>query len=255
MKRYLSLSPILFLIGYWFLVTSCEKDPWVFDTSRKAGIYMYVTDTIGTEFTQYNDSSWTRATVEVYLLGEPVDYDRPVQFEFVDTASNIELEKDIKYGDVTLKANEVTSKITFWVRRPDETENDEGKCCFSFRIVENEHFVPYMTTQFVSQIWVKHPTKPKWWDANIFGEYSEKSFKVYFKYFNMQKDQKTKNWQRYFDPVYGENMWKVKNMRRWSGEALVFLPYLKEAVLIPMFDNYGDNPEVDVPDWYKELQK
>ena len=164
------------------------------------------------------------------------------------------MDQDLKYGDVVLKANSVTSKITFWVRRPDGTENDKGKLHFCMRIVENEHFVPYMTTEFVSEIWVMHPSKPMWWDKSIFGEYSEKSFKVYFKYFNMQRDQQTEHWQKFYDKVYGENMWKMKDKWRWNGEYLAFLPYLKEDVLIPMFDEYGDNPEVDVPQWYKDLK-
>ena len=60
MKNYIVTVWILLIIAV-SLLTSCEKDPWKFDTDRKPGLYFVeLADTNEIAFDQLNDSLWTR---------------------------------------------------------------------------------------------------------------------------------------------------------------------------------------------------
>ena len=69
MKNYIVI--ILFL-GIWCVCcfSSCTKDPWVYDTSRKSGIYMLDTrDSNKVIFGIYTDTNWISGVVDLYTIG------------------------------------------------------------------------------------------------------------------------------------------------------------------------------------------
>ena len=254
MKNYIVI--ILFL-GIWCVCcfSSCTKDPWVYDTSRKSGIYMLDTrDSNKVIFGIYTDTNWISGVVDLYTIGVPVDYDREVTFAPVDTATNIVNGKDFTLEKTIVKAGTTTATLRYWVRMPENKEDEEGKLYYTIRLTENEHFVPQICTTAFFRIYVQHQEQaPKWWNTEILGSYTEKGFKVYMKYHTLQETNKTENWQRYLGPIYGTNMYKVKSST-WNNEQMLFLDKLKEDVLVPMFDYFTANPYpgVEIPAWYEE---
>lgn len=260
MRRIIIICLVAGIVGALGL-SSCTKDPWVFDTSRKAGVYLLDTrDSNRVEFGKYLDTTWASQSLDVYLIGKPVDYDREVQVEVVmeDSATNMEYEKDFRVDPVFFKAGATTSVLRCWARIPENKEDENGKLHFTLRLVENENFVPHLTTKAFFAVYVFHPDihiDELWWFVNrpdIFGPYTEKGIKVFMKYYTKQQQENTEIWQRYLLPVYGENMYLVSG--EWKAEQELFLPYLKEAVLVPMFDYFTANPYpgVEIPGWYKE---
>ena len=111
MKNYIVI--ILFL-GIWCVCcfSSCTKDPWVYDTSRKSGIYMLDTrDSNKVIFGIYTDTNWISGVVDLYTIGVPVDYDREVTFAPVDTATNIVNGKDFTLEKTIVKAGTTTATL------------------------------------------------------------------------------------------------------------------------------------------------
>ena len=107
MKNYIVTVWILLIVAV-SLLTSCEKDPWKFDTDRKPGLYFVeLADTNEIAFDQLNDSLWTRKLFICYLIGAPTDYDRQIEFSPIDSSSNMKFGEDYKFSDATLKAGEV----------------------------------------------------------------------------------------------------------------------------------------------------
>lgn len=256
MKNYIVTVWILLIVAA-SLLTSCEKDPWKFDTDRKPGLYFVeLADTNEIAFDQLNDSLWTRKLFICYLIGAPTDYDRQIEFAPIDSGSNMKFGEDYKFSDATMKAGEVYCNVYLWAKRP-AVEDEDGKRYCTFRIVENEHFVPYMYSTAFFKVLVYHPREPQWWDKSIFGSWSEKSYQVYMRFYNKQEEQNTDNWQKYYKTVYGTNMYIMNGVSKWEGVPLMFLPLLKEDVLVPMFDYFVANPYegVEIPEWYYESKK
>ena len=74
------------------------------------------------------------------------------------------------------------------------------------------------------------------------------------RFYNKQEEQNTDNWQKYYKTVYGTNMYIMNDVSNWEGVPTLFLPLLKEDVLVPMFDYFVANPYegVEIPEWYYE---
>lgn len=254
MKNYIVTSLFIGILGLCCF-SSCTKDPWVYDTSRKSGIYMLDTcDSTNVIFGIYTDTTWLSGVVDLYIIGMPVDYEREVEFVTVDTGTNITYGTDFTLEKVVVKPGATTATLRYWVRMPEKEEDEDGKLYYTIRMVENEHFVPHFCTTSFFRIYVQHQKEaPRWWNAEIMGPYTEKGFKVYMKYFFLQQTNKTEYWQLYLGPIYGENMWQVESST-WNYEQNLFLPYLKEVVLVPMFDYFTANPYpgVEIPTWYED---
>ena len=89
----------------------------------------------------------------MYTIGVPVDYDREVTFAPVDTATNIVNGKDFTLEKTIVKAGTTTATLRYWVRMPENKEDEEGKLYYTIRLTENEHFVPQIcTTAFLESM-------------------------------------------------------------------------------------------------------
>lgn len=241
-------------------LSSCEKDPWVYDVDQKAKLYILdYMDTVAVSFGIYTDTNWVRGSIGVSLLGTPVDYDRDIELEFVDSSSNITLGKDVIIPELFLPSESIGCNLIYWVRRPDSVHLEDGQLYFTVRLKENEFFEPCLQTTSFIRIYVSHPIQPNWWRlvsmTKHFGPYSEEAYKLFFKYYYRQRDLNTLNWQLYYKTVYGEDF-LLMGISSFSSEQLIFLPYLKEDVMVPMFDElyakYRD--DYSYPDWYKEYK-
>ncbi len=255
MNKFIIIALFAGILGL-FSLSSCTKDPWVYDTSRKAGVYMQADrDTNDILFSVLTDTNWVKGGCDVYLIGEPVDYDREVKVIVIDSGTNIKENEDFIIEPLIFKAGKTTASLDCWARMPDRAEDENGQLHFTVEMVENDNFMPYICTRAYFGIYVSHQKEaPVWWDVEIYGAFSEKAYKKYMNLFIAQETQKTDIWQRYLEPVYGTNMYLVK--RTWHTVQLRFLPYLKEAVLIPMFDYFTANPYpgVEIPQWYQDLK-
>ncbi len=258
MNKFIIIALFAGILGL-FSLSSCTKDPWVYDTSRKAGVYMQADrDTNDISFGVLTDTNWVKGGCDVYLIGEPVDYDREIKVIVLDSGTNIENTKDFIIEPLVLKAGKTTTSLNCWARMPDRAEDEQGQLHFTIQLVENENFVPYICTTAYFGIYVAHQKEaPKWWKDDIMGKFSEKAFKKYMNLYNAQEAAKTEMWMRYLEPVYGTNMFLIDQVSGdWDAAQKRFLPYLKEAVLIPMFDYFTAHPYpgVDIPKWYQDLK-
>lgn len=253
MKKDVMILRIVFLIIGIIGLMSCEKEPWKWDTSRKDEIYMYK-DSMPIIFSEYNDSTWTGVRLLSYLVGMPADYDREFKLEVVDSGTNIPTDY-FKITSSCLKAGKTECFLEVFAMRPSE-EFENGEKHITLKMVENEHFLPVMSKTVYFAIYVRHPSGvPKWWDETIFGKYSEAAYKVYFKFYDKLPLTHPIEWNSTFDRVYGTHM--ALMVDRWVGVYATFLPKLKEYVLIPMFDYCMQNlnSEIEIPQWYKELER
>ena len=75
----------------------------------------------------YTDTNWISGVVDLYTIGVPVDYDREVTFAPVDTATNIVNGKDFTLEKTIVKAGTTTATLRYWVRMPENKEDEEGK--------------------------------------------------------------------------------------------------------------------------------
>lgn len=253
MNKNVIISRFVFLIIGLTSLMSCEKEPWKWDTGRKDEMCVWQ-DSFPIIFSEYNDSTWAGVRMLCYLVGMPADYDREYKLEVVDSGTNIPSDY-FKITSSCLKAGKTESHLEVFVKRPSE-EFENGEQHITFKMVENEHFLPLMSKTVYFEIYVRHPSGvPKWWDETIFGKYSEAAYKVYFKFYNKLPQTHPIEWYSIFNRVYGENMDLMVD--RWVGVYATFLPKLKEYVLIPMFDYCMENvyPEIEIPQWYKELER
>lgn len=253
-KRYITTLGIIVSIVCLLMLGSCEKDPWVWDTGQKNGISMY-RDSVDLSFEEYNDSTWANVRMYYNLIGMPKDYDRKILFEVVDSLTNVPAE-DFKILGDTVRAGQVDGDISFWTKRPKYHNQENGELYFTVQVTENEHFIPMMTSRICVSIFVFYPgEQPAWWDETIFGVYSVLAYQKYMQYYNRLATEHELEWNSIFKNVYGVQM---KSMgEKWEGVYLTFLPMIKSFVLEPMFDYYvrNPNPEIDIPEWYKELEK
>lgn len=255
MKNFIIYGLFIGILGLISL-SSCTKDPWVYDTRSKAGIYMLDSrDSNAISFTAITDTNWVSGGCDLYLIGVPTDYDREIKVEVVDSGTNIVEGKDFHIDPVILKAGQTMADMRCWVRMPENAEDEDGKLHFTVQIVENENFIPRICTKAYFAIYVSHQEyAPEWWNVEYMGEFSERAYKRYMTLYIEQESEHTDLWERYLNPVYGTFMCFVKE--QWTAEQNRFVPYLKEAVLIPMFDYFTANPypEVEIPQWYKDLK-
>lgn len=170
-----TIKYLLILLTGIQIFISCEKDPWKFDVSRKAGIYMDV-DSIETYgFMEEYDSTWLNARILVKLVGIPENYDRPIQFAVAksDTLLNtLTIEKDFILSDYNLKANETFNYCEIPIKCP--TVELEDSSYFALKLVENEFFKPEIKSVVQIRVKVAHPERPSWWEETIFGSWPEK---------------------------------------------------------------------------------
>lgn len=256
MKReYFATLGFVGLIMCLVLLFSCEKDPWKWNTDRKNAIYFW-SDTMKVIFTEYNDSTWAETSVFFRLVGMPVDYDREIPFEIVEEQTNLPFE-EFKLDGTILPAGGTGEFLHVWVKRPRYKNQENGELYLTVRVGENENFGAMMKSKVFVPIYVEHPEgKPSWWDETIFGKYSETAYKIYFKFYDKVKVEQPVEWTSIFVKVYGEKM-KSMSGKTWTGQYLTFLPKIKSYVLEPMFDYYTRNPDpsIEIPGWYKELEK
>lgn len=245
-KVYIIWAIVLLAVNM-MVFSSCEKDPWVWNTSRKPGIALAERDTVVLTFSQYSDTTWASGVISYSILGVPVDYDREILVEVVDSLTNI---PSIDYSiHAVLPAGAVSGSIVVWTRRPAYKEYEDMKLWIGLRVLENEEFMPLMHSQVIFGVYVEHPKRPTWWLDNLMGKFSESSYRKLYEIYDDLYMKRPEEYRAMVD-VYGR---KLQNLSEWSGIYLAFQSLFRQGVLVPVFDYFTihPDPEVDIPEWYK----
>lgn len=245
------ISVIWGVIGLLVMFSACEKDPWVWDTGRKTGIALTKRDTVTITFSQYSDTTWAAGIVTYSILGVPVDYDREILVEVVDSLTNIP--STDYHIDAILPAGAVSGSILVWTRRPIYKEYENMKLWIGLKVLENEEFVPMMHSLVSLGVYVENPSEPKWWLDDLMGTFSAPAFrKIHEVYHNLWMTKPEE--YRSMVEVYGR---QLQDWKEWTGIYLAFQSLFKQGVLVPVFDYFTEHPdpEVDIPEWYKNNSK
>ncbi|WP_292268396.1 DUF4843 domain-containing protein [Butyricimonas sp.] len=245
-RLYMIWSIILLMI-----FASCEKDPWVWDTSRKTGIVLDG-NVVEIQFSEYTDTIWAAGGASYSILGVPVDYDREILVEVIDSLTNMP-STDYKI-EAVLTAGAVRGAIRVWARRPAYKEYEDMKLWVGLRILENDEFIPMMQSPEVTfGVKVVHPQQPKWWVEDLLGKFSEVAYRKLFEIYNelWYKWPRPEEYRAMLD-LFGYRLQMLTNEGKWSGIYLAYQPLFKQGVLVPLFDYFTEhpNPEVEIPEWY-----
>ena len=242
---------IMSLVAGMVAFSACEKDPWTWDTGRKTGIALDDRATVVITFPMYTDTTWAAGLIKFSILGVPVDYDRGILVEVIDSLTNIP--STDYHIDAILPAGAESGKIAVWTRRPIHKEYEDMKLWIGLRVMENKEFVPMMRSQVSFGVRVENPEEPRWWLEELMGKFSAPAFRKLHEIYGDLWLRRPEEYRSMLD-VYGR---QLQNLQEWSGIYLAFQKLFKQGVLVPMFDYFTEhpNPEVDIPEWYKDNLK
>lgn len=257
---FVCLSVLLAGLG---LTTSCEKDPWVYDTSRKDNIYFVTIDKSDTVKYRICPESWdsTYFTVSfpMELVGMPKDYERVISVAVAehDTLINT-LKPGVDYiipDDFVLEKGSIRPWFPIHINMDAVGQKDS--CWFAVKVVENEHFAPALRDVIQINFKVEHPVYPKWWDETVFGEFSEKKFKLFVNNYMAINDRDPELYRQLWVTydVFASGAKKPTTFK--SGLENLFLDILAKEALVPVFEWYDAHPEYDEesPAWYQRYKE
>lgn len=262
-KHNLFVCLLLMLAGLG-LTTSCEKDPWVYDASRKDNIFFVTVglgDTIREIFCpEEYDSTYYTAYFPMELVGIPKEYDRVISCA---VAEHDTLINTMKAGEDYIIPDdfvlpEYMISCFFPVRVKIPSVEREDSCFFAIKVVSNDYFDPALREVVQVKFKVAHPQYPRWWDDAVFGKFSEKKFRIFVSTYRAI-NQRDPDLYRLLYVTYNDfaSIRPAIKGGFSGGLAYVYLNTLAEEALIPAFERLEALPEYDaaLPEWYERYKE
>ncbi|WP_082986902.1 MULTISPECIES: DUF4843 domain-containing protein [Butyricimonas] len=246
LNRFFRLCCTMLVISAF--LGGCDRDYLWYDTDQKAGVYFlgsYDTldirpSSLGNEWCEYSD--------RIDVLGFSANVDRHFKVELVDSLSTIPAER-LRFEDTCY----IPAGQTFGMLNFSYAYSETDTVSVVFKLVENEHFQPVISSQVCYIIYPFKLYQPMWWSWSgyMFGTaWSPKYNELVLRFYHQVEELEPYVWTEYFLPNLGKNIEKIWNydFAEMQGWFRYFWkePYntmLKRYVARPLYDHLKAHPE------------
>lgn len=241
MKKIYQL--LIWIMAISLLSSSCERDYLLYDNSQKDAVYFDISkDSIHISY-GFTPVTTYESSLKVKLMGVPKSEDRNFRLEVVK--ENSTAKKDLHYylpENFVIKANDIdtTLKITFYRNKDANLLTDTVS--LHLRLVESDDLKVVGKRDYKISYTNVQPSSVWWWYPKYLGEYN---YDVAVKFIEYFQEMETKNKYIYdmLKGQYGEYLEKKSYISVLGGQyRKIFYKY----VLIPLYDYYQENPELNV---------
>lgn len=249
MKRNTYLLLALSFLG----VVSCtDEDYKLYDTSQKDSVFFdYVTEdgesavSINYAF-NYDIANSHTIAIPVKLMGMPTDHDRQISLKAVGETT---MEEGVHYTieRAVIPANQVSTTVKVELLRDNDPELQQKEFSLMLQIQENEDLRSVGQKDFtITYSDIRPENRPSWWSTwSPLPTYSFESAQIFFKYFNEKAPVANQSVYDEMIERYGEYFVNAVSMQ---GPLSMYRTFLIKYVLIPMYDDYGDELDwQDIP--------
>ncbi|MDR1273449.1 MAG: DUF4843 domain-containing protein [Odoribacteraceae bacterium] len=193
------------LLGLWFALNGCEQEG-IMQYEGGAGLFFTAHAQDLSFMAKLNAEKDTMA-VYVHLMGNPVDYDRPISVEVVnDTNTTATPEQYRVLEGAKVLANDTCGWVRVEVKNPDLLNISTKMLSLRIRLVENEYFKigGFLTYDVIKLTWTMDIVQPQTWNAiQVFctRTYSSNAYRAVIASTGLLEF-----WYFYYDPVTGYRM-------------------------------------------------
>lgn len=179
MKRQIKYS-LFITISMFLLLNGCNKDDIMY---YEGGGAVFFTKSIQNfSFMTNMEAEKDTMLVYVHLVGNPVDYDRPINIEVVNDSNTTATSSQYRILEgAKVAANDTFGNIYIEVYNPDFLDIDGKSLSVRIRIMENEYLKPGGFTDYFATTlrWTTDLVQPETWRAMRFFFTSKYSTNVY----------------------------------------------------------------------------
>ena len=240
MSKLRLLLPIGVVLSYF--LSACHTDYMVYDEAKDR-VYFSLNPELDKNTTVSTFQYWIQGdqlTVSrlAQVLGFPVDRDREIRVEIVDSLTTaIEGQDFVLPEKFIIPAGEVsvTLPVITWNRRQEGDTRPET-LCVGLTIVENEAFIPALG--YTLKLCYTHGAvnKPLFWSEARLGTFSVELLNKFLDQYNSLKETDPKVYDAIYQ--YTGEFW---DSSLWSWPAAVDYLVMK-YIVAPLYDYYQKNP-------------
>lgn len=227
------------------LAACTNEDYKLYDQTQKDAVFFEyiddkneVVDSVDYVF-EYNIAETHTIEVPVRLMGMPVDREREIKLVPVADETDMVEGTHYRIEANVLPAKEVETTVKIVLLRGNDPELLERSFELVLELQENDDLRAVGQTRFtITYSDIRPDSRPAWWSTySAMPEYSYEAAQVFFKYFYELAPQANLEVFNKMISLYGDYFKKATSQQ---GPLAMYSNFLKQYVLIPMYQDYKD---------------